>query len=199
MVQFLPAEYTKVLEIGCGSGAFRANLKNKNEYWGVEIDVNAAKSAELRLDKVINGCFADVSSVLPNGYFDLLICNDVIEHMDKYELFISDVKNKMTKNACIVLSVPNVRHMQCLYQLLFKKDWEYQDYGVLDRTHLRFFTKKSLIRLMEKSDFEILKINGINSVYERVSFVRKLALHAVAVVLGADAAYLQFGLIARAK
>ena len=66
--------------------------------------------------------------------------------------------------------------MQCLYHLIVKKDWQYQDHGVLDRTHLRFFTKKSLIRLIGKSGFEISSIEGINSVYQGVGFTRKILL-----------------------
>ena len=199
MVQFLPPRYLKVLEIGCGTGAFRRNLKNQNEYWGVEVDISAAELAKSKLDKVLNGYFLEKSLDIPNNYFDLVICNDVIEHIDDYESFIMDIKNKMTHDACLVLSVPNIRHMQCLYHLMVKKDWQYQDHGVLDRTHLRFFTYKSLVRLIEKNDFEILKIQGINSVYERVSLIRKIFLYIAAAVLGQDTLYLQFGLSAKIR
>lgn len=197
MAQFLPSSYSKVLEIGCGTGAFRVNLTKKNEYWGVELVTSEAELAKSRLDRVLNGYFSDKSSEIPNSYFDLVICNDVIEHIDDYEKFLIDIKSKMTKDAYLVVSTPNVRHMQCLYHLIVKKDWQYQDHGVLDRTHLRFFTKKSLIRLIGKSGFEISSIEGINSVYQGVGFTRKILLFMAASILGQDTLYLQFGLNAK--
>lgn len=165
MEELLPSHYSKVLEIGCGEGIFFKILKQKCEYWGIEPVQVAAKNAEKILNKVLIGTYQDVYEQLPDEYFDLIICNDVIEHMVDYEVFFQTIKKKMTKKSYIVGAVPNVRYMGNLYELLVKKDWMYKDGGgILDNTHLRFFTEKSLKRIFSKNNFLIEKFQGINSV-----------------------------------
>ena len=78
VTHLLPKEYERVLEIGCAEGNFRANLKRKCECWGIEPVKAAAKIASQKLDKVLIGTYDDVFDELPEDFFDLVICNDVI-------------------------------------------------------------------------------------------------------------------------
>lgn len=194
MTQFLPETYSRVLEVGCGAGSFRNNLTQKNEYWGVEMVESAAAQAEGKLDRVLHGCFLDKSSEIPDGYFDLIVCNDVMEHMPDHDLFLKTIKTKISRGGCLVLSVPNIRHIACLFDLLVRKDWNYQDEGVLDRTHLRFFTRKSLVRTLQDHGFQIENISGINSILSNLPWLRTMAIRLASSVLGRDVLYLQFGL-----
>jgi 2-polyprenyl-3-methyl-5-hydroxy-6-metoxy-1,4-benzoquinol methylase len=190
--QFLPDHYSKILEIGCSYGAFRSNLTLPNEYWGVEIDDEIARIAANTLDEVIIGSYDHVADSIPNHYFDLIICNDVIEHMADYQYFLTSIKEKMTKEAYIIGSIPNIRHLSNLYELLVQRDWRYRDAGILDKTHLRFFTKKSLIRTFEQMGYEISEMRGING-YGIFWSLKSIILLILLTIFGADTRYIQFG------
>jgi 2-polyprenyl-3-methyl-5-hydroxy-6-metoxy-1,4-benzoquinol methylase len=164
MARFLPESYHNVLEIGCAAGGFYSSLKQPCEVWGVEPNAEAAHVAALNLNKVIVGCFSDVIADIPDGYFDLVICNDVIEHMNDHDVFLRNIKSKMRPGGHLVGSVPNIRHITALFKILIKKDWEYSESGILDRTHLRFFTKKSLLRTLREHAYHVEDIAGIGSI-----------------------------------
>lgn len=164
MCAFLPKAYSRVLEIGCGEGIFSKNLDPDKvvELWGIEPSEIAGNIAIKQNYKVICGTYEGCLDALPDQYFDLIICNDVIEHMVDHDFFFESIKQKMQKNGCIVGSIPNVRYYRNLKKLLFNKDWQYQDSGILDRTHLRFFTEKSLVRTIKDHGYVIESFSGIN-------------------------------------
>jgi 2-polyprenyl-3-methyl-5-hydroxy-6-metoxy-1,4-benzoquinol methylase len=197
VVPFLPPEPRRVLEIGCGEGRFRANLPRTCEYRGVEPSVQAGRVASARLDVVLVGTYGEVAAELPAHYFDLVICNDVIEHMSDHDAFLEDIKQKMAPGAHLVGSVPNVRFLSNLFQVLIGKEWRYEEFGVLDRTHLRFFTGRSWERTLREHGFVVEAIAGINPVDLGANWSRRLAKSAAIAVLGADTRFLQFGFRAR--
>ena len=197
MVDFLPSEYSKVLEIGCNEGNFRQFTSKQCEYWGIEPFEEAANIAKTKIDKVLVGFYDKIANEIPSNYFDLIIAFDVIEHMEQPWNFLQSIKEKMTANASIVLSIPNVRCYSNLKELLYKKDWKYKDWGILDITHLRFFTEKSIIRLLNENGFEIEKIQGINPTKSIERYLPIYWLHRI--ILGSDIKYGQFGVKARIK
>jgi len=192
VIKLLPGHYSRVLEIGCGEGGFRTNL-GTCEYWGIEPQSDPAAIARKSLFRVIEGRYQDVYKQLPEGYFDLVICNDVIEHIAEPNGFLVSIKRKMRAGSVLVGSVPNVRFIGNLFELLIMKDWQYKDDGVLDRTHLRFFTEKSLRRLFRDQGFLIEEFVGINSVPAGVFPLRLLIKNLCALILGSDTRFLQFG------
>lgn len=194
MAKFLPANYLRVLEIGCGNGVFKQNLTHPpQEYWGIELDPYAAAVAEKSLTKVLVGdVFHSLSSV-PDNYFDLVICNDVIEHLPSEVAFFNAIKPKMTSHGYLVGSIPNFRHVSNLYEILIQKDWEYKDAGLLDKTHLRFFTEKSLCRAFLAASFDIEEMVGINDIKVSTGRWNKKFQKMMVKVLGQDTKYLQFG------
>lgn len=192
MQAFLPSSYEKVLEIGCGEGCFRHYLTKPIEYWGVEQQSEVAKRAAVHLDKVIVGSYALVSNQLPEHYFDLIICNDVIEHMENHVEFLHEVKQKLSSHGRLVISIPNVRYLPNLTELLFKKDWRYREAGILDSTHLRFFTEKSLRKTLEETGWKVNKMSGINR-YGSHRLGHKLVISYLAqAIFGSDSVYMQF-------
>ena len=193
ILEFIPKKCTKVLEIGCGEGNFIKNLTSISEYWGVESNSHASTKAKKILTKVIEGDFLKYHHLIPDNYFDLIICNDVIEHVDDYNLFFLVLKKKMTTNGTIVGSIPNVRYVVNLYNLFFLKDWKYVNEGILDKTHLRFFTKKSLKRIFIKHNFEIIKYKGINKVSISIKSIKSIIKYLLIFIFGKDTKYLQFG------
>ena len=197
VVPFLPTVATRVLEVGCSEGRFRANLPKTSEYRGVELSAEVARVAATVLDAVLVGTYGEVAAELPAHYFDLVICNDVIEHMPDHDAFLEDIKQKMAPGAHLVGSVPNVRYLPHLKQLLVRKEWRYADWGVLDRTHLRFFTCQSWERTLREHGFVIEAIAGINGVDLGPTWARRLANRAAIAVLGADTRFQQYAFRAR--
>ena len=163
VAEILPKELGKVLEIGCGEGRFAVHLKGADEHWGIEPVTDVAETARESLSPVLVGIYDDVEEQLPDDYFDLVVCNDVIEHMPDHEWFFRSIRRKMKPGAVLVGSTPNVRYLPNLVRVLWFKDWKYEDFGVLDRTHKRFFTEKSLKRSFVEAGFETETLKGINS------------------------------------
>ena len=164
MLQYLPDSATKILVVGCGTGVFAEAVKKKNnaEVWGIELMDFAAKEASKILDKVLSGPCEEHISSLPKDYFDAIYFNDVLEHLiDPYSV-LADLKSNLSENGVIISSIPNVRYHGVLRQLLFEKNWKYENHGVLDKTHLRFFTKKSIKDMYENAGYTIEKHQGIN-------------------------------------
>lgn len=189
----LPKHYSRVLEIGCGEGVFRNNLNQEHEYWGIEPVASAAEIARNKLDRVLVGTYQQVENQLPDNYFDLVICNDVIEHMPDHDEFFESIKQKLAGGGHLVASIPNVRYVWNLWDLMINKDWEYKDSGILDRTHLRFFTRKSLERTLRNHKYEIDMITGINKC--KPWKIRNRLRYLIGILLfGSDAKYLQYGI-----
>jgi len=165
MSAYIPATTKRLLDIGCGAGNFGASLKKNSdvEIWGIEFSSKAAQIASKKLDHVITGDVNQSISNLPNNYFDCIVFNDVLEHLvDPYGL-LPKIKNLLSKDGMVVASIPNVRHTSVLWDLLVHKEWKYAESGVLDKTHLRFFTKKSILRMFDQAGYDCKRIKGINS------------------------------------
>lgn len=213
MAGYLPTQYECVLEVGCGCGGFASFLQRPCEIWGVEPDPASAAEAVKQMDRVLTGRYDVVADEIPDHHFDLVICNDVIEHMTDHDRFLEDIKAKLRPGGYIVGSIPNIRHITALYKLLIAKDWPYSDSGILDRTHLRFFTEKSLLRTLREHDYAIEHFGGIGSIIANGILggadrpgptmnlaYRAISLFVVALSLGlyADTQYPQFGFRVRA-
>jgi len=168
ILPYVPSNIKTVLDIGCAAGSFGKLLKEKYGciVYGVEPNKEAAKEAAKKIDFVINDVF-DGSLDLEDELFDCIFFNDVLEHLIDPLAALNFAKRKLIKNGRIVASIPNLRHFNVIWDLIVKKDFEYVNAGILDNTHLRFFTMKSIERLFENSGLEIEKIEGINSEYGR--------------------------------
>ncbi|MBT9465185.1 class I SAM-dependent methyltransferase [Hydrogenophaga sp.] len=152
-----------VLDVGCNEGGFGAALKNSRsmEVWGIEPDTNSAAEARHRLDHVVEDIF-HARNPIPDNYFDLITFNDSLEHMPDPVFALELARKKLKAGGRILCCVPNMRHIECLEHLLFEKDWRYEEIGIRDRTHLRFFTRKSVERLFVEMNFSIIDVNFIN-------------------------------------
>lgn len=194
--RFIPGGHARVLEIGCGKGGFRSHLDLGAEVWGVEPVAAVAEEARSVLHRVLVGTYESVRNELPDRYFDLVICNDVIEHMPNDRQFLIDIRAKMTKSSYLMGSIPNMRHWPVLKDLLFRKQWNYQDCGVLDRTHLRFYTENSFPELLNECGFDVETFEGINaSIDPRTNWLLKF----IAPRLFSDVEFIQFAFRAQPR
>jgi SAM-dependent methyltransferase len=169
MLRFIPEGIDTVLEVGCAAGGFGSLLKKRGvaEVWGVEIVESAARLAQEVLDRVLVGDVANLTNELPDDYFDIIVFNDVLEHMIDPFAVLSAVKSKLTTRGMVVSSIPNIRYYHTLYDLVLHKNWEYHESGILDRTHLRFFTTRSIQLMYERLGFEVLRHEGNNPMRNR--------------------------------
>ena len=193
MLAFLPEKITRSIEFGCSTGLFSKTVKEQkgSEAWGVDMDEQAIAIAAGRLDRALAGDVFDIICQLPENSFDCVICNDFLEHLAYPDKFLLNVKRILTPGGSLVCSLPNVRYWKNVRELLFEKDWRYRDAGILDNTHLRFFTKKSMIRLMVNNGYKVELIKGINPNNKSLRFIIPNLL-----TLGKhrDMQYLQFGI-----
>ena len=196
MLPFIPEEVNVAIEIGCGDGAFGAALKSQGraeEYWGLEIHPPSGETARQTLDKVLIGNAEQLVDELPDKHFDVMIFNDSLEHLVDPFLFLEKAKTKLKADGVLVASIPNVRHFRNMYQLIFKKQWRYTDSGILDRTHLRFFTCESIKDMFNDAGFSIIQLEGIHGTRKRK--IRLLALLNFGLLN--DIRFLQFAVVAK--
>ncbi len=164
MLVYLPKNANKVLEVGCGAGNFAKSIKIRNnaEVWGIELMDDEAKRAAEIIDKVLSGPCEEHIKNLPDNYFDAIFFNDVLEHLvDPYSV-LKNIKSKLSKDGVVISSIPNIRYHSALKSLVINKDWKYMDHGIMDKTHLRFFTKKSIVNMYEDAGYEVKLHEGIN-------------------------------------
>lgn len=161
-----------VLEIGCAAGCFKKNFSWPVEYHGVEPDRNAADAARRSGIVIYEGFYDAVAKTIPDGHFDLIVCNDVIEHMADPWAFLRSASAKLTPDGKIIGSIPNVRFIGVLIDMLIRRDWRYRERGVLDSTHLRFFTIRSFCRLMRECGYTVEFVKACG--YSRLSWLKTL-------------------------
>ncbi len=192
MLAFLPEKITRSIEFGCSTGLFSKTVKEQkgNEAWGVDMDEQAIAIAAGRLDRALAGDVFDIIGQLPENSFDCVICNDFLEHLAYPDKFLQAIKRIMTTEGSLICSLPNVRYWKNIRELLFEKDWRYRDAGILDNTHLRFFTKKSMLRLMADNGYKVELINGINP----TKSLRFIIPNLLTLGIHRDMKFLQFGI-----
>jgi len=147
---------------------------------GIEIDKESAQIAKKYCKDVIVGDIETMDSLpYPEEYFDVIIFGDVLEHLKDPLSVLKKLKKYLNKNGYIICSIPNIAHIYVRLNLLFGR-WEYQDTGILDKTHLRFFTKKTAIKLIEDAEYKIEELYYTPWVslplsrLRRFEFVRKM-------------------------
>lgn len=159
-VSFIPKS-SKVLEIGCADGfkgEYLINLK-KCQVIGVEKDPQASKTAKDRGLTVITGDIEDekvISEVKSKGKFDVLLATAVIEHLADPWQALKVWQDFLKADGILVISTSNILHWSARLKFLFGK-FDYEDYGLLDNTHLRFFTYDSFSKLIEDCGFKVLE------------------------------------------
>lgn len=178
IIPFVPQNINFILDVGCSGGFFGKKLKEIRDniiVWGVEPNEEAASIAKNNLDKVVCAPFSENLEELHGQLFDCIIFNDVLEHLVSPEDVLRSSSKLLKKNGLVLASLPNVLFFPVLYDLVVGKDWKYEKSGVLDNTHLRFFTRKSIVRLFEENGYKVKKIKGINvKIHDRYRFYQFL-------------------------
>src|SRR5437868_10634770 len=109
MLGFIPPRTRRLLDVGCGRGAFAANVKRAlgATVWGIELNPDAARIAATRLDRVIERDIAGALPELPDASFDCIVFNDVLEHLHDPYSVVADVARLLAPGGVVVASLPN--------------------------------------------------------------------------------------------
>lgn len=156
----IPGHVKRVLDIGCGKGELGRLLKKERpgmNVIGIEQDTAAAKAASAVLDRVILGDAENIEVTFRPGYFDCIIFADVLEHMREPLETARKYVSLLNSEGSIVASIPNISHISIILNLM-RHRWPYSDRGLLDRSHLRFFTRTSVIEFFKSLGFRKLSL-----------------------------------------
>lgn len=180
ILSLLPKHAPQVLEIGCGSGATLAWLKANgvvDHTTGIELAEHMASSARNNVDRLISGNAEELlDENAPGALYDLVLCLDVLEHLVDPWKMIRKIGHVLKPGGLVVCSIPNVRHFSVLLPLLLKGQWAYKEAGILDRTHLRFFTKSTAAKLIEEGGLALKEIKSNIHVGSKSDLLRMLSL-----------------------
>jgi len=160
----LPGPLDRVLEVGCGDGSTLAHFKAEGLFsWtaGVEKVVEVATKARKSVDVLVEGDIENMTLPFPKRSFDAILCLDVLEHLLDPWAVVRSLHSYLKPSGMLLASIPNVRFYRVVRDLLFKGQWRYTDVGILDRTHLRFFTLESAIELVECSGLKVSKLHRL--------------------------------------
>lgn len=175
----LPSKASSIMDIGCGTGDTLSWLKTKfgAKTIGVEINPKAASIASKNHDMVYQTDIEnDFSFIEKNcSEIDILLLLDILEHLENPWAKLQQFSKLLSKNGLVIASIPNVRNLKVTLPLIFFGSWEYEESGILDRTHLRFFTKRSAIALFEENGFRVERVVSTGPVKYR-SVKSKLGL-----------------------
>jgi SAM-dependent methyltransferase len=156
LVRFLPRPLGRVLDVGCGSGGTARGLRDAGATWisGIEIDPGAAEAAASALDEVRAGPVeAELDHV--SGPFDTVLLYDVLEHLvDPWEV-LRRLHGVAAPGARVHVSVPNARHWTLLRDLAVRGTFGYTPAEHRDVTHLRWFTRRDLVELLESTGWTV--------------------------------------------
>lgn len=156
LLALVPADAREVVDVGCGAGRLGEALKQRQRcrVVGLEYDPAAAAAARTRLDAVIEGDVESLGDPFPPQSVDAVVCGDVLEHLRDPLPFLRRVRGWLRPTGVAVVSVPNVRHASVVADLL-AGNWTYEAAGLLDRTHLRFFTRREVEKLLFRAGFAV--------------------------------------------
>jgi 2-polyprenyl-3-methyl-5-hydroxy-6-metoxy-1,4-benzoquinol methylase/glycosyltransferase involved in cell wall biosynthesis len=172
--EFAAGRALKILEAGCSSGYFgKALVDVGHEVWGVEPYEQAAKMASEILHKVHFGTIEDFFENNKNERFDVIIFGDVLEHLADPVGVLKQSKTFLSEGGIVVASIPNIAHFS-IRAMMLEGRWEYSDLGILDRTHLKFFTRDTLVDLFNDSGYKVLSLSAVRLSAEQVDEICKL-------------------------
>jgi SAM-dependent methyltransferase len=160
ILPFILNKKHRILDIGCTYGATVKMLKDADKCeWacGVEIYPPAAEQAREHFDSIIIGDIETIDLPITPHSIDLILCLDVLEHLIDPWRTISKLHNYLSPSGFLIAKIPNISYYYMILKLI-KNDWSYCDSGILDKTHLRFFVKKTAISLLECSGLKVDKV-----------------------------------------
>jgi 2-polyprenyl-3-methyl-5-hydroxy-6-metoxy-1,4-benzoquinol methylase len=184
LIQLIGNPGMRMLDVGCAAGATSAVLKAnypKSHFTGLELNHKAAQIAAQRLDVVIRENIETLplpDARLPDANFDTILLADVLEHLANPWDVLARLRRLLKPAGKVVACIPNVFNLRLLDDLA-QGDWHYAANGLLDITHLRFFTAESMQRMFEETGYKVVSITGLRQSPAELPEYRREALRSV--------------------
>lgn len=151
----------KVLEVGAAYGETLNYLKQNGiakQAVGIDIFEDKTNSNNYKkIDRFIFGNIEEIEFLEYENYFDLILLPDVLEHLIEPKKVLDKLKKYLSQNGTIIVSMPNIRHYSAINKIFFKGNFKYEESGLFDYTHMRFYCRKNIQELLESSGFKVLK------------------------------------------
>ena len=168
---------SRVLDLGCADGKIGHFMEKyfACEVTGVEMNPSLAQKAARRLTKIIIGDLENPqlqAKILEQGKFDVIFASAILEHLKHPQIALKQITKSLKKDGIIIISLPNIAFWAIRFDLL-KGNFNYTKSGIMDKTHLKFFTVKTALRFLEKECN--LKIKIIDYDLPEVPIFSKLA------------------------
>ena len=203
ILPLVPRDATSALDVGCGAGGFGVTLRSAlgPDARLVGVEPVASQAARARMDhgydEVVDGYVPDALRGRTDT-FDLVCYIDVLEHVvDPWEL-LRETRAWLAPGGRVLAAIPSIQFAPVVWRLL-RGRWDYTDWGTLDRTHLRFFTRATMIEMFEQGGYRVLRCEGANGVddawAEDPNPLKRRAKRTLLPLLG-DARYLHFVIVA---
>jgi 2-polyprenyl-3-methyl-5-hydroxy-6-metoxy-1,4-benzoquinol methylase len=193
ILALIPSHTAKLLDVGCGAGVMLAEAKRSGvrQVYGIEVEGSVAREAEPLLDGLL---VDDIEqAAIPWKDFDCITCADVLEHLKDPWLVLRKLRSLLSENGVIVASIPNIAHFSVLVKIL-RDRFVYENQGILDRTHLRFFTRRTIADLFGSTGYEIIHLGATYDNWNATRLFRWMTLR-----LLDHCAVFQYLVVARAK
>lgn len=175
LIRLIPNSSTgyTILEIGCGTGATLKKLKDS----GIAVSTTGIELYPLKQNHhdSLNHLFLENIETMRfppdmQSSFDIILMGDVLEHLIDPWTTLKKINNLLKMNGKIIMSIPNIRHYSALKSIFLNGDFKYTQDGILDQTHLRFFTKKNIVELIAGAN---LDIEYLTSQFDQENFKSK--------------------------
>lgn len=160
----LVGENKKVLEVGCAMG-YQSRALHEIQHCqvtGIEIDSNAAIHARPYCEDIIVGDIEtmDINHLLHDKQFDVITFADVLEHLKNPAATLRKIRPFLREGGYILASIPNIAHCSVIYEMA-RGRFEYRSLGLLDDTHIHFFTHQTIYLTFEKAGYLIVALDRI--------------------------------------
>ena len=162
ILELLPPDARRVLDVGCASGALGREIKQRLPQavvHGIERADAALGPAQANLDRVFA---ADLEAGVPalDGPYDVIIFGDVLEHLVDPWTLLRSLTAHLAPGGRVIASIPNLRYYKVVRDLVLRGRFTYRESGVLDATHLRFFTRHEMLKLFERAGLEVVDVRA---------------------------------------
>lgn len=156
VLKLVPESCKTILDVGCGTGLTAAAIKDKTkgQVYGLELSPEFASEAQKNMDEVYVEDVSRFFAKAPKQQYDCIIFADILEHiLDPWKV-LENSKRFLLPGGVVIISIPNIRFYTTFYYLFIKAEWPYHERGIHDKTHVRFFTRKNVVKLVKDAGFQ---------------------------------------------
>ena len=171
LIKLIPRkDDNRVLEIGAGGGDTLIEIKRQklaSEVVGIELmEMANSNQGNAAIDKFIVCDVERTELEFPDSYFDVILLGDVLEHLLDPWSFLKKTSRCLKQGGLFIASIPNIRYYTAMFKVFLRGDFGYEEHGLFDRTHFRFFCKKNMKSLFDTESFRCLHIMPRDHLYD---------------------------------